>query len=64
MRTWKRLKCFLWHRDPFDRHWLSITGPTHLEKRVEHTSYSCNRCGQVWIVPTWALGPQRMKHAE
>jgi hypothetical protein len=64
MRTWKRLKCYLWHRrDRFNWHLRDLPKPTPLP-HSEYTAYSCNRCAQVWVQPVWGTGPKhRIKHA-
>jgi hypothetical protein len=64
MHTWKRLKCWLWHRrDRFNRHLLTLDNPSPHWKHTPHTTYSCNArgCGEIWIEPLtspgWSLGP-------
>jgi hypothetical protein len=64
MHSWRRIKCWVWHRGMFDKHRFTIDGPTYLGKRIECEGYACNRRDQLWVVPVYATGPQRrVRHA-
>jgi hypothetical protein len=53
IRSWKRLKCWLWHRQT----WKVMDLP---HGRVQVYEFGCRRCSCVWYVPAMSPGAARI----